>query len=58
MSNIRIQLFRSTAGRLQTHRRIIRSLGLRKLNQVKEIKDCPEVRGQIKKVEYMVRIVD
>ena len=58
MSNIKIQLRRSVAGRLEKHKKIVRSLGLRKLNQIKEIKDCPEVRGQVKKVEHLVCIVD
>ena len=58
MNTIKVKLNRSLAGRLKTHRRIIRSLGLRKINQVKELKDCPEVRGQIKKIQYMVSIVE
>ena len=57
MSTIKIRLKRSLAGRLYTHRRIVASLGLRKINQVKELKDCPEVRGQIKKIEYLLEVV-
>jgi large subunit ribosomal protein L30 len=45
-------------GTLYKHRRIIKSLGLRKVHHVREVKDCPEIRGQIKKVEYLVSIVD
>ena len=58
MSTIRIKLKRSLAGRLQTHRRIVYSLGLRKINQIKELPDCPEVRGQIKKIDYMLEVLD
>jgi large subunit ribosomal protein L30 len=58
MSTIKVQLKRSLAGTLGSHRRVVASLGLRKINQVKELKDCPEIRGQIKKVEYLVSIVD
>jgi len=58
MSTVKVKLVRSLAGRLQTHRRIVASLGLRKINQVKELKDCPEVRGQINKVAYLLTIVD
>lgn len=58
MSTIKVKLLRSKAGRLNKHKRIVESLGLRKINQVKELKDCPEVRGQIKKIEYMLSIVD
>jgi len=55
---IKVTLSKGLAGKLGTHRKIVASLGLRKLGQVKELKDIPEVRGQIKKVEYMVSIVD
>ena len=58
MSTIKVKLNRGLAGKLGTHRRIVRSLGLSKINQVKELKDCPEVRGQIKKIQYMVSIVE
>ena len=26
--------------------------------EIKELKDCPEVRGQIKKVEYLLEVLD
>lgn len=55
---IKVKLNRGLVGKLGTHRLIVKSLGLRKLGQVKELKDCPEVRGQIKKVDYLVSIVD
>ncbi len=58
MSTIKVKLNRGLAGKLTTHRKVVHSLGLRKINQVKELKDCPEVRGQIKKVEYLVGIVE
>ena len=58
MSTIRVRLKRGLAGRLGSHRRVVASLGLKKLNQVKELKDCPEVRGQIKKVEYLLEVLD
>lgn len=58
MSTIKVKLTRSLAGRLRTHRKVVKSLGLTKINSVKELKDCPEIRGQIKKVEYLVTIVD
>lgn len=58
MSTVKIQLRRGLAGRLKTHRKIVRSLGLRKVNQIKELKSCPEVLGQIRKVEYLLRVID
>ena len=58
MSTLKVQLVRGLPGKLGKHRRIITSLGLRKINQVREHKDCPEIRGQIKKVSYLVRVVE
>jgi large subunit ribosomal protein L30 len=58
MSTIRVQLKRGLPGSLHQHRKIVASLGLKKMNQIKELKDCPEVRGQLAKIDYLVRIVD
>lgn len=55
---IKVKLTKGLAGSLHKHRRIVTSLGLRKFGSEKELKDTPEIRGQIKKVEYMVSIVD
>lgn len=58
MSTIKVRLVKGLPGKLKTHRRIVASLGLRKVNQEKELKDCPEVRGQIKKIEYLLEVVE
>jgi large subunit ribosomal protein L30 len=58
MNKIRVRLNRGLGGKLTAHRRIVRSLGLRRVNQIKELPDCPEVRGQIKKIGYLVSIVE
>lgn len=58
MSHIKVKLVKGLPGKLKKHRKVVTSLGLRKVNQVKEVKDCPEVRGQIKKIEYLVSIVE
>lgn len=55
---ITVKLEKGLAGKLRTHRRIVASLGLSKIGQTKTLKDAPEIRGQIKKVEYMVSIVN
>jgi large subunit ribosomal protein L30 len=58
MKTIKVKLVRSMIGTLQKHRRIVKSLGLKRINQVRELKDCPEVRGQVRKVNYLVSIVE
>ncbi len=53
---LRITLVRSVIGRIEKHRRIVRSLGLRKLNSTVILRDTPSARGMINKVSYLLRI--
>jgi large subunit ribosomal protein L30 len=56
MKKIRVKLVKSTAGCKQGHRDTVRGLGLKRINQVSELTDTPEVRGMITRVAYLVRI--
>ena len=56
MAKLQIKLVRSLIGRPQTQRKTVRSLGLRKLNSVSVLPDCPEIRGQIHKVKHLVAV--
>jgi len=58
MKTLKVKLVKSTAGCKQEHRATVRGLGLKKVNQVSELKDTPEVRGMINRVNYLVRIED
>jgi large subunit ribosomal protein L30 len=51
---VKVTLVRSTIGTKQDHRDTVRGLGLRRLNSSKVLKDTPEVRGMINKVDYLV----
>lgn len=51
---LRVKLVRSTIGRLKKHKACVRGLGLRRINDVRELEDTPEIRGMIRKVSYMV----
>lgn len=55
---LKVKLVRSTIGRPGKHREIVRGLGLRKLNQVRELPDNTAVRGMIFKVEHLVQVVE
>jgi large subunit ribosomal protein L30 len=55
---IRIEYFRSMIGKPEKHRKIVRGLGFRRLNQVVERQDSPAVRGMVAKVPHLVRIVE
>ena len=53
---IRVRLYKSINGCQERHRTSVRALGLRKLNDVRELNDSPSVRGLINQVSYLVRI--
>ena len=55
---IRIQYFRSTIAFPQKQKEIVRSLGLRKLNQIVERPDTPSMRGAVEKVPHLLRIIE
>ena len=55
---IRIQYYRSFIASPKTHKTIVRSLGLRKLNQVVERPDTDAMRGTVAKVPHLLRIVE
>ncbi|HEU4435164.1 MAG TPA: 50S ribosomal protein L30 [Pyrinomonadaceae bacterium] len=54
---IRIQYYRSFIASPKKHKTIVRSLGLRKLNQVVERPDTEAMRGAVAKVPHLLRIV-
>jgi large subunit ribosomal protein L30 len=55
---IRIQYYRSFIAAPKTHKTMVRSLGLTKLNQIVERPDSPSMRGAVSKVPYLLRIVE
>ena len=42
----------------QNQIRVIKGLGLRKTNSVREIEDTPSVRGMLSKVAHLVKVLD
>ena len=55
---IRIQYYRSFIAAPKTHKQMVRSLGLTKLNQIVERPDSPSMRGAVAKVPHLLRIVE
>ena len=55
---LKIEYFRSAVGRLGAQKRVVKGLGFRRLNQIVERPDTPEIRGMVKKVCHLVRIVE
>lgn len=58
METIKIKLVRSPIGRTGKHKKTVESLGLRKLGQVVERPDTPQIRGMVRAIDFMVEIVD
>jgi large subunit ribosomal protein L30 len=57
-TKIRIQYYRSFIASPKTHKTIVLSLGLRKLNQIVERPDTDAMRGTVAKVPHLLRIVE
>ena len=57
-ATIKIKLVRSPICTPEKHKRVVKGLGLRKLNQVVVRPDSPEFRGMVKKVPHLLSIVE
>lgn len=53
---LKITQVKSYIGRPEKHRKVLRSLGLGRLNRSVLLTDTPEVRGMIKKVPHLVSV--
>lgn len=58
MAKIQIKLVKSAIGRLEAHRKTIEALGLKKIGQIVEKEDTPQIRGMIEKVNYLVEVIE
>jgi large subunit ribosomal protein L30 len=57
-ATIKVKLVKSPNSCQARHRLSVQALGLRKLNDVRELKDSPSVRGLINKINYLVQVVE
>ena len=59
MSNatVKIRLSRSPICCPEKHKRVVKGLGFRKLNQVVVRPDTPSIRGMINKIPHLVEVV-
>lgn len=53
---VKVRLVKGLRGSQARHRLSVNALGLRKVNDVRELKDSPQVRGLINTVHYLVRV--
>jgi large subunit ribosomal protein L30 len=55
---LKITLVKSYIGRPEAQRRVLRGMGLGKINKTVLLKDTPEIRGMIRKVIHLVAAVE
>jgi large subunit ribosomal protein L30 len=53
---LKVTLVRSVIGTRESHRATVRGLGLHRLNSSRVLIDTPEVRGMIRKVDYLITV--
>mgnify|MGYP000977079473 FL=1 len=58
MSTIKIKQVRSRIRRPKNQKLTLDALGLKKLNQVVEHEDAPQIRGMVAKVSHLVEVVE
>ncbi len=56
MAKLKVTLTKSLISRPETQRKTVRALGLRKINSVNILPDNPTIRGQIFKVNHLVKV--
>jgi large subunit ribosomal protein L30 len=53
---LKVKMVRSEIGRPEKQRKILRGLGLKKLNSSAKLADTPQIRGMINKVIHLVSV--
>lgn len=52
---LKVTLVKSMIGRPEKHRKVLRGMGLTKLNKTIELPDTPSIRGMIHAVSHLVK---
>jgi large subunit ribosomal protein L30 len=53
---LKITLVKSMIGRPEKHRKVLRGMGLTKINRTVELKDTPSIRGMVNAVSHLVKV--
>ena len=56
--NLSITLKRSLIGRPEKQRRVVRALGLRRINHEVLHEDTPSIRGMIHRIPHMIDVIE
>lgn len=57
-STIKVKLVKGLPGTTKGVQANVRGLGLRKVGQISELENTPSVRGMIKKIIHMLKVVE
>ena len=57
LAKIRIEYYRSAICTPEKHRKVVKGLGFTRLRQIVEREDTPSVRGMVKAIPHLVRIL-
>jgi large subunit ribosomal protein L30 len=57
-ATIQIQYYRSMIQAPVKHKKVVKGLGFTRLNQIVEREDTPSIRGMVKTIPHLVRIVE
>lgn len=58
MAKIKVKQVKSAINRPARQKKTLQALGLKKLNQVVEHEDTPQIRGMVNALEHLVQIVE
>jgi large subunit ribosomal protein L30 len=55
---LKVQYYRSGIGFNEKQKLVVKGLGFKKLNSIREVEDTPAMRGMVAKVPHLLRILD
>ncbi len=55
-AKLKVTLVKSMIGRPEKHRKVLRGMGLTKLNRTVSLEDTPSIRGMVNKVVHLVKL--
>ena len=58
VNKIYVKQIRSPIRRPEIQRKILKGLGLNKMNKISELVDTPAIRGMINKIKHLVQVVE
>ena len=58
VNKIYVKQIRSPIRRPDVQRKILKGLGLNKMNKISVLNDTPSIRGMINKIDHLVKIIE